>query len=1252
MARIIHSLLITTCLISTPLMVTAQEEESGGMLVDFLEDTLSGDGRSIKVTGLVGALSAKATIEQIAVSDDDGVWLTINNATLDWNRLALLTGSFSVNALTAEEILIARAPLPSTAPADLPSPETTPFQLPELPVAITLGEIRVDRLGLGEPLIGLPAELKVAGSLVFADGALDTDLGITRLDRPGDVIKLAAEFANETQEIGLDLQVIEDVGGLISTALKIPDQPPLLLTAKGAGPVRDFTADIGLSSGDAERISGQVRLRGVPTPDGDEGQTSIAFSADLGGDLTPFFEEEFDTFFGTDTQLGLEGRNDPDGHLEISELRITSDALAVKGEMAITAGELDKVALQGRITPPSEDRIVLPLSGPRTTLKAAQFSTLMDRANGNQFDLSVTASGVETPDMLLDTARINASGTLNQGETLELKGDMFAALVGLNFTDPALAQAIGHRISLDGLFDLTGDGNLQLSEFELEGTDYSATADAKISGLESGLEVDGNAQVTAADLSRFSKIAGQDLSGKVGATVTGKGAPLTGSFDFKLDVDGQNLGTGMADIDPLIAGQTKIALDAVRDDQGLNVRRFALDSAAVSAEGGAKVKGLGGALSLDGTLKASAPDLSLFSGLAGQDLAGAVTASVTGNATPDTKVFDIDLDLSGQDLRSGIAELDNLIAGKTTLLLDASNSSEGLDIRNFDLAAAAVKATAKGTLLDQGGKLGFQATLDDLNRVVPNLSGPLKLAGDVSRTATGFLGDVKLTGPQSSYAKLNGTVETDGNADLDFDAEFAKLERILPELAGALNAKGSAKRDQGVWTIDADAKGPSGVQTTVAGTFDEAAGEADITAKGSLSLGIANLFVSPNKVDGAAQFDLALRGKPGLDALSGTITTSGTTMAIPSARQTLTDIGGTVSISDSSANLAITAGLRAGGTFQVSGPVELSPPFQGRIAVGLNNLILTDNVLFDSSANGQIVMSGPLAGNSSIAGQVIFGETNINLAAAGGSVGSAPIPEISHIRESGAVRTTRKRANLIKTETAKADSKIALDISLQAPNKVFVRGRGLNAELGGNLHIGGTTSAISPSGQIELVRGNLDILGRRLKLTKGIVTLQGNLTPYVEFASSTSTEEGLSTMEISGPLNAPEIKIYSDPERPTEEALAMLLFGNRFSQLSPIVVAQMAASLAQLSGAGGDSTKGIRDSTGVDSVDISADSDGTPQFGAGKYLADGVYTDFTVNTQGDTEVNLNLDLTDSWTAKGTVDNEGDTSIGLFFERDY
>jgi len=41
-----------------------------------------------------------------------------------------------------------------------------------------------------------------------------------------------------------------------------------------------------------------------------------------------------------------------------------------------------------------------------------------------------------------------------------------------------------------------------------------------------------------------------------------------------------------------------------------------------------------------------------------------------------------------------------------------------------------------------------------------------------------------------------------------------------------------------------------------------------------------------------------------------------------------------------------------------------------------------------------------------------------------------------------------------------------------------------------------------------------------------------------------------------------------------------------------------------------------------------------------------------VNTHGDTELNLNLGVSDDLTLKGTVDNTGSTSVGLFFERDY
>ena len=109
---------VTTILIVTAPPVIAQEDDGGGsMLERFLQDTLSGDDQNVTVKGLQGALSARATIQEITVSDDEGVWLTIKDAELDWNRLALIRGRFSVNALTAQEIDIARTPGTTTKEA-------------------------------------------------------------------------------------------------------------------------------------------------------------------------------------------------------------------------------------------------------------------------------------------------------------------------------------------------------------------------------------------------------------------------------------------------------------------------------------------------------------------------------------------------------------------------------------------------------------------------------------------------------------------------------------------------------------------------------------------------------------------------------------------------------------------------------------------------------------------------------------------------------------------------------------------------------------------------------------------------------------------------------------------------------------------------------------------------------------------------------------------------------------------------------
>ena len=64
------------------------------------------------------------------------------------------------------------------------------------------------------------------------------------------------------------------------------------------------------------------------------------------------------------------------------------------------------------------------------------------------------------------------------------------------------------------------------------------------------------------------------------------------------------------------------------------------------------------------------------------------------------------------------------------------------------------------------------------------------------------------------------------------------------------------------------------------------------------------------------------------------------------------------------------------------------------------------------------------------------------------------------------------------------------------------------------------------------------------------------------------------------------------------------------------------------------------------------DTGGLPSLELGGYLSDNIYTDVAVNTDGDTELNINLDVTDNLTLKGMVDNTGESGIGIFFDREY
>jgi translocation and assembly module TamB len=1205
----------------TPLAAIAQDDskDSGGMLVDFLEDTLSGDSRYITVSGLEGAFSSQATIERLTVADEVGIWLTIEGAELDWNRLALLRGRFSVNQLTAERIAVVRAPDPVPQDPELPAPEVTPFALPELPVAIELGQISAGRIELGEALTGEAATLSLDGTLLLADGALETKIDAARLDKPGDHLRLEASYANDSQQIALDLLLDEAPGGLISRSLNLPGRPDLQLMAKGSGTVSDFAADIQLSTNGTERLAGQVTLAAAPLSEslpqnGTDDQAEspprdITFAANLGGNSDALLPPVHRPFFGPGLRLNIKGTRQGSGAVTVDTLALRSQALQLTGAAALDAGGLLETAnLKAALTPPkNQTAATLPLPGAQTTLAAADLH-LRKTAAGN-WTLDGDLRQLSHPEILVQQARLAGSGTLDQRSGFALSGQLSAVLEGFEPRDASLAQATGAQIRFDGTLSTETPGVFQITDMTLHGSDYQAAGDVSIKGLESGLEISADLSAGAAALSRFSGLAGRPLGGALRGTAKGSFTPLSGAFDGSVAVIGQNLTADIAQLDAMLAGTTTLDLTAARDTQGLHITHFALDGPALGASAAGTLSSETGQMEINAELK----ELELL---------------VPQN--PGSLALTTRMTRAGSRL-SGVAELRG--PNGSGAQLDGSVTLEG------------------------DADFTFSAGLDQLERFVPQLAGKLTAEGSAARRQGSWQISGMAAGPAGITADITGQFdEGTGDTDLRFDTAMVELQRLVPDLAGRLAAKGTATRRQGIWTVDSTASGPAGIDSRVAGSWDEAQSTADMRANGTLRLEGINPFISPNLLRGPASFDLLLKGTPSLEALSGNIDITGASLAIPAAAQRLDDIRANVTFGNANAQVQVSANPRDGGVIRINGPVGLLPPFNGNLQIAIGDVVVSDHLSYDTLLNGNLSFAGAMAGSNQISGRIDIGETNINLNTAGGSVSAAPIPPIRHVNAPADVRQTLARAGLTGNGdgggAGSGSGRTVLDVLISAPQRIFARGRGLRAELGGEIRLRGSTSRIAPSGQIGLIRGTFDILGRRLELDEGRITLLGDLKPYLEFKSSAATEQGTATLEISGRVDAPEIKVTSDPPRPSEEALALLLFGDNIEDISPLALARLAASALTLSGQGGGAQSQVRGATGADAVDIGVDNLGSGQLGLGGYVADNVYTDFNVNTRGDSELSINLDMTDSLTVKGTVDSEGETGVGLFFKRDY
>jgi translocation and assembly module TamB len=674
----------------------------------------------------------------------------------------------------------------------------------------------------------------------------------------------------------------------------------------------------------------------------------------------------------------------------------------------------------------------------------------------------------------------------------------------------------------------------------------------------------------------------------------------------------------------------------------------------------------------------------------------------------------LDADLTGRDLTGrpvidGRVNADRLVAaGQSldTIRLAATGGPNASDItlsakaRGFDLDGAARLVPGERTRIELarfsaargGDRLALagpaSVTLDAGTALIENLvvaagSGRVSLSGRAGRDLDLKLGirslPLALARIASPSLALTGTL--DGEADLRGSASrpegryaFTVARLVTPETRKAglppIEARASGTVSEGRAGIDGRVSAGRGAEMTVSGSLPVAAGGAlAVKLRGTLDAALANsvLSVGGQRVAGRIALDAGVTGNLAAPRAEGVATLTAGSFTDPLQGIRLTNIEGRVTgRGDTLVVERLTAQTRNGGALRGDGRVALEPAagFPGTIRLTAERAELVSSPLMTAVASLNLALTGPLARTPKVAGRIDLVSVDVSVPDRLPAT-VQPLPEIRRVNTPHDIRArldarSDRRAKIAalgrKGRKAVPPFDATLDVAVNAPNRIFVRGRGIDAELGGSLRLTGSSRDPVATGDFEMRRGRLSVVGQRLDFTRGRLTFGGEIaTPELDFIAETKAAEVTARIAVAGPANQPSFLLTSDPSLPQDEVLSRLLFKKASGGLSPFQALQLAQAVAQFSGGAGgvDVFEQARKGLGLDSLDVSTGASGGPALGASRYLSDRLSVGVKAGAKpADTAATVDYDVTRRIKIQGEAGSDGRTAVGVGAEWEY
>jgi translocation and assembly module TamB len=731
-------------ILALPAIAQDSEDQDRSFFVGFVENQLSTPNRQIRISGIQGVLSSNATIGQITIADRQGIWLRITNARIVWTRTALLRGRLDIETLAADRIDVLRRPLPEEG---LPSPESSGFKIPELPLSVTLGKLEVPLVTFGEGVFGLASDIGVTGRLRLADGSLDTALNITRLDGPGGALALAATYANESQVLGLDFSLSEPAGGIVSHLLGLEGQPPVALALKGSGPLSDLDLGLTLDVASERVLTGTTEVR--------REAEGFGFRTDLHGPIASIVPAQFRAFFGAETTLTASGLFRDAGGFRLDSLNLNSAALNLSAAAeTATDGFLQRLKLAATIEDQAAGKVLLPVPGGKTSVGRAALTLSFGEGAAQEWTGSIDVAQLTTGTFGADKVTVAVGGlaqNLARAASRHITFNAKGMVSGVVANRADVQQALGDRITLDVQGAWDAGQPVKLAKAVLAGNGLSVS----LAGDVANRAFRGDIDVKAASIAPFSELAGRQLSGALDVDAKGEVRPIGGGFDLTLNGTAVGLQLGNVAADNVLEGETRIAGRVARGENGLiaDKLRIVNDQVEVTANGRFATG------SADFNFDLALNDLALLS----ERVSGRLTAK--GGASGAGGLI---------GLTFGANVADGTLAGKQ--LSDAAVNFEGTlhqNDLNGHLTGSALLDQVKVMLTSAVAVNENQRRLGDLEFT----AGATRITGDVTQDRAGlFDGKLSLKSSDVSTAAALLLLDAKGaaNADIALSVQDAK----------------------------------------------------------------------------------------------------------------------------------------------------------------------------------------------------------------------------------------------------------------------------------------------------------------------------------------------------------------------------------------------------------------------------------------------------------------------------------------------